>query len=186
MILSLPAAIAAVGAVNSAIQTRKLKKLAKNRPKYSISPEYSQNQAIAKNQAYGRNRAIMNAEQNIAAQQAMALSAAKRTSASGNSILASLSTNNQNANQAYNDLAGQEASLQMQGQQNLMGANIAMGEERDKEWNYNVNEPYQNQIQQARERRKYANELAMKGVDMGAAFAMQAMNSAGSMIKGGA
>ena len=53
----------------------------------------------------------------------------------------------------------------------LYGANNAMIDEQDKAWNFNVNEPYQNQIQELRDRRKFRQELLFKAIDTAGAVA---------------
>lgn len=145
---------------------KKLDKLIKNRPKYEIKSEIFDNQAIATNAAYGRSSAVVNAETQVTQNAANAISQAQQSSASGAGLLAAAAGINANSNAANTNLANQEAQIQAEGKQQLMAANAAVIEEKDKAWDYNVNQPYQNKIQELRDRRKARQELLMKGLDV--------------------
>lgn len=165
---------------------KKLDKLIQNRPKYQINQEAYDNQAIARNSAYGRDNAVVNAEAQVSQNASDALATAKNATASGAGILAAVSNINANTNQANQALAQQEAQTQAAGRDKLMSANAAMIEEKDKEWNFNVNDPYQNKVQALRERRKARQELAMKGLDTVGAIAGAAVAAGKTAATGGA
>jgi hypothetical protein len=144
---------------------RKLKKLIENRPQYEISDEYYKNQALAQNAAFGRDSAIQQQEQNINQSAADSIGQAQEVSSSTGSILSTLAAINNNKNSALQDLGVQEGQVSRANRQDYMGSNAALAEEQDKQWNYNVNEPYQNQIQSLRDRKKARQEAAFKVLD---------------------
>jgi len=143
----------------------KIDSLIKNRPKYQIQDEAFENQALAKNQAFGRDRGIQQAESNILANQANAMGEAQQVSGSSNAILDTIAGITGNANNSLRSLGVDEANIQSGRMRDLYGANNAMIDEKDKEWNFNVNEPYQNQIQELRNRRKAKQENFFKILD---------------------
>jgi len=136
-----------------------------NRPEYQIQDEAYQNQALAQNQAFGRDRGIMQAEQNIQTQAADAVGQAQQVSGSSNAILDTISGITGNTNNSLRSLGVDEANIQSGRMRDLYGANNAMIDEQDKAWNFNVNEPYQNQIQELRDRRKAKQENLFKILD---------------------
>lgn len=144
---------------------KKIKKLIQNRPQYQIQDEAFENQALAKNQAFGRDRGIQQAEQNILTNQADAVGQAQQVSSSGNAILDTIAGITGNANNSLRSLGVDEANIQSGRMRDLYGANNAMIDEQDKAWNFNVNEPYQNQLQALRDRKKARQENLFKILD---------------------
>jgi len=144
---------------------KKIKNLIENRPKYQIQDEAFETQALAKNQAFGRDRGIQQAEQNIMTSGADAMGAAQQVSGSTNALLDTLASVSGNQNQQLRDLGVDEANVQSSRMKDLYGANSAMIDEQDKAWNFNVNEPYQNQVQALRDRKKFRQELLGKALD---------------------
>lgn len=144
---------------------KQIDELIKNRPQYSIQPEAYETQALAKNMAFGRDRALQQQEQNIETGAADAIGQAQQVSGSTNAILDTIAGITNSKNQSLRSLAVDEASLQSQRMRDLYGANSAMIDEQDKAWNFNVNEPYQNQIQELRLRRKAKQENLFKILD---------------------
>lgn len=143
----------------------KLDRLIKNRPQYDIKDEVYENQALAKNQAFGRDRSSQIAEQNINTGMADSVGQAQQVSGSSNAILDTIAQINYGANNSLRDLAEQEAQIQSGRMNDLYGANNAVIDEQDKAWNFNVNEPYQNQIQALRDRKKFRQEALFKALD---------------------
>jgi len=144
---------------------KKINELIENRPEYQIQDEAYENQALAKNQAFGRDRGIQQAEQNIMTQGADAMGAAQQVSGSTNALLDTLASVNSNQSSSMRDLGVEEANIQSQRMGDLYGTNTAMIDEQDKAWNYNVNDPYQNQMQALRDKKKFRQELLGKAID---------------------
>jgi hypothetical protein len=144
---------------------KKIKNLIENRPQYQIQDEAYENQALAKNQAFGRDRGIQQAEQNIMTSGADAMGQAQQVSGSTNALLDTFAGITGNQNQALAGLGVDEAQLQSQRMQDVYGGNNAMIDEQDKAWNFNVNEPYQNQMQALRDKKKFRQEMLFKALD---------------------
>jgi len=157
---------------------KQIDELIKNRPEYSIQDEAYQNQALAKNQAFGRDRGIQQAESNIQTQATDAVGQAQQVSGSSNAILDTIAGITGNANNSLRSLGVDEANIQSGRMRDLYGANNAMIDEKDKEWNFNVNEPYQNQIQELRNRRKAKQETFFKILDTTVALVSAATGGA--------
>lgn len=135
-------------------------RLIANRPQYKVQSEASQNQAIARSQVYGRNRAIQNQETQLNQDTSNAVADIKDVTSGTSGLLSTLSAIQANKDQTRRNFAGQEAQIQQQNTGQLLNTNQAMIDEQDKAWNFNVNEPYQNQIAALRERKKARGELA--------------------------
>jgi hypothetical protein len=138
---------------------KKLKKELANAPKYKIQDEAFQNQAIARANAYGRDRSIQAQQTQLDQDAQNAVSSAKDVTSSTSGLLSTIAAIQANKDQTTRGLAQDEAALQQQKLGTLMNTNQAMIDEKDKEWNYNVNEPYQNRIQALRDRKKARGEL---------------------------
>lgn len=151
--------------------------LIKNRPKYEIQEEAFENQALAKNMAFGRDRGIQQAEQNIETQSTDAIGQAQQVSNSSNAILDTIAGITGNANSSLRSLGVDEANVAANRMRDLYGANNAMIDEQDKAWNFNVNEPYQNQIQELRDRRKARQENLWKAIDTVSSLATNAASA---------
>lgn len=163
---------------------KKMKKLEQERPKYVINEEAYDNQALAKARAFGRDRTIQMAEENVDQDIAADVGQAKNISSNTGAVLDTLRAISTSGMETKRDLAMQEVAAQNQRMGELYNANNAMIDEKDKEWNYNVNEPYQNKIQELRLRRKNAQETNMKMLDFAGTIAAAKMGggmSGGSM-----
>lgn len=177
-----------------------INELISNRPKYKIQPGYAENQnlaqqglTLAKNTAFGRSRAIMAQEKNIDQNAADTMYAAGNESGSTSALLNTLAQVNNSRNTALRGLAADEATIQnanmaqVYGQQaGEMNANTAMSEEQDKEWNYNVNEPYMNKLNMLVQKKKFRQGLLMKGLDVLGSAATMGLSGAFKNIFSGA
>lgn len=171
-------AVALWGAHKASQQEKQQEELIKNRPKYNINSEAGTNQAIAGNQAayannqlYGQDQTKMLADQQVDANMANGVNAAQQSSNSTAGILSAIAGMNTGANQAKRqnaiDASGRlqdKQGLAMQANSQLMGANNAMIDEKDKAWNFNVNEPYQNLIAMKRDKGAYFRSMQNQGV----------------------
>src|SRR4029079_7401441 len=155
------------------------KKLIDKAPKYKIQDEAYENQAIARSQAYGRDRAIQMQEQNISQEAANSSYDASKVSGSTTSLLSTIAAINANKNQELRGLGQDEAMLQNQKRQQLYGANNAMIDEKDKQWNYNVNMPYQMKMDMLREKIKYYQEASQQAANQAASTASTSASSFG-------
>lgn len=130
-----------------------------NSPDYTISPEYGENQAMAYANLMGRNAGIIQQEENIDAGVADAVGEAQDYSNSAGAILNTLASVSDNRNKALRNLAADEAAINRGKRGELYGANMAMAEERDKEWNYNVNQKHQRKLQALVERKRNRDQF---------------------------
>lgn len=154
---------------------------AKKRPTYNINPEVEQNKALAQGQAFGQNAAITQGMSQADQTAAQDINTAQQYSSNAGTILNVLKSINNNRNQTKQNLTMTDSQLRNQGMNNLMGANNALSEEKDKAWNYNVNEPYQLSVQQNRDMGKARVENFWKLMDFSASMAASASNAAKSM-----
>jgi len=145
-----------------------------NRPEYKISDEYGENTGLATANAFGRDRAIMGQENNIEQESADALGEASQVSSSTSSLLNTIAGISDSKNTALRGLATDEAGIQRGKMQDLYGANLASAEEKDKAFDYNVNQPYQNKVDELRKRRKQRQENAWKIADTIASLGLSA------------
>lgn len=157
----------------------------KNRPKYNIAEEAYANQGLAKSRAFGRDRSIQMAEENVDRDVASSIGSAKNISSNTGAILDTLSSIGTSAMDTKRGLAMNEAQLQNQKFGELYGANNAMIDEKDKAWNYNVNQPYMNKIQALRDNRKFRQELLMKGLDFAGTIAGATIGGPAGSASGG-
>jgi len=134
-------------------------KLIANAPKYKIQDEAFQNQAMARSQAFGRDRSIQAQEAQLDQDASNAVGQAKDVTSSTSGLLSTIAALQANKDNAGRGLAQDEAAIQNQKMQQLQNVNQQMIDEKDKEWNYNVNEPYQNKVQSLRDRKKARGEL---------------------------
>jgi broad specificity phosphatase PhoE len=161
--MSWAAAIGASVAVTSKVYNDYQAK--KNRPKYNIPTEATENKALAQQSAFGQNPAI--AQGNALADQSAAedINTAQQYSSSTGNILNTLKAINANKNLAKRNLSVTDAEMRSNARNNLIGVNKDTIDELDKAWNYNVNEPYQNQVASNREFAKSMNESFWKILD---------------------
>lgn len=144
---------------------RRINDLIENSPQYQIQDEAYENQALAKNMAFGEDRGLMQAEENIRTQSANAIGNVQQVSNSTQAIIDAMANITGQENQSLADVGVQKANVQSDRMRDLYGANNAMIDEQDKAWNFNVNEPYQNQVQALRDRKKFRQELLGKAID---------------------
>ncbi len=156
----------------------------KKRPTYTIAPEYEQNKALAEQEAFGTNPSIVRGMNAIDQSAASDVNTAQQYTSNTSSILNLLASINKNKTSDYQNLFGQNAMLQSQGRSKLMGANAAMAEERDKAWNFNVNEPYQNELAAERDFQKSTEEAHQKRADTLMSF-FSSMYGGGGKMGGG-
>lgn len=167
-----------VGASREKKNTKKLKNELANAPKYKITDEAFENQAIAKSEAYGRDRSIQMQEQNISQEAANAAGQARDITSSTSALLNTISQINAAKTQGLRGLAQDEAGLMNQKKQQLMGANNAMIDEKDKAWNYNENMPFQMRVAMYRDKIKSNQEAQMAGL----AYEGQTVSAFASMM----
>lgn len=139
---------------------KEIAKLKKSRPKYEIQDEAFQNQNIARSEAYGQDRGIQMQQQKLEQDAATSVSAAKEITDSTSGLLSTIAAIDANKNDANRSLSQDAATLRNQKMQQLLGVNNQMIDEKDKAWNYNVNEPYQLKIAEQREKLKRAQAIS--------------------------
>lgn len=144
---------------------KQINALLASRPQYQINEEAFENQDLARANAFGRDRAIQGMEQDIEQGAADTLGQAQGISSSSSALLSALGSINEQKNSALRGLGQDEAQLQRGKMQDLYGANMATIEEKDKAFDYNVNQPYQNKIEELRMRRKARQENAWRALD---------------------
>lgn len=153
-----------------------------NRPQYQISPEYQENENIAANvrDMYGRltNTSELpgqtQMQNKLAQNSANATGSAAMYGVDNPALLAQLANSTlQLQDSAQNDLNIEGAKFRQinignyaDASRHLEDTKTAMAEEKDKAWNYNINDPYQNKIDSARKRIKSNTEMIQKGGDM--------------------
>lgn len=143
---------------------RKIERHMANRPTYEMSQQHLDNQALARTAAFGRDRAIMAQEENLEQQSADSIGTASQFSNSASGILATLSSITDSKNSALRNLAADEAVIQRSKMQDLYGANTALAEEEDKEFEYNVNMPYQKKLEYLQNRKKRREQVTDQAI----------------------
>lgn len=138
---------------------KKMRRLIKNRPIYEINQEVFDNQAIARGAAFGRDRSIQMQEEQLEQSAANAVSEVKDVTSSTSGLLSTIAAIQAGQDSARRDLAITEANIKQGNRQDLLATNQAVIEEKDKAFDYNVNQPYQNKIQALRDRKKARGEL---------------------------
>jgi hypothetical protein len=155
---------------------KQMNDLIANRPQYQINPEAYDNKAIATARAFGKDRGIAMAEENVDRDMAANVGQVKNITGNTNAILDTLRSLNESGTAAKRGLAQDEARMQGQRVNELYNVNEAMVDEKDKAWNFNVNEPYQNKIQALRDKKKFRQEAALKAMDMVGTIAGSALS----------
>lgn len=164
---------------------KKLASLINNRPKYQVNDVAFENQALAEANAFGPDRSIQGQRNQLEQDTADALSRVQQTSGSTSSILSTLAKINDSKNASMRGLASDEAAIQRQKLNDLYATNNALIDEQDKAWNFNVNEPYQNQVQMLRDKKKARQENLWKILDtVGTLGLSAATGGAGGLAKG--
>lgn len=130
------AAIGAAGTIGNIIGSRKankrLEQLIGQNPRYQSNPLASQRLALAQQLLNARQPGAASAERNIYGSQANAMSNINKNATDAAQALALSSGVQGQTNQAFGDLAQQEAQGYQQRYQNLSGAQQGMIEEGDK------------------------------------------------------
>jgi hypothetical protein len=177
------AAMGIAGGLQERDARKRLDTLLSNRPIYQIQPEYRLNQKLA-NQTrdmYGRltNTSKLPgqqyAENQLGQNASNAISSASMYGVNNPAMLSQLAQNAlQSQNQGINQLNIEGAQNRQanygnfaNATQDVQNTNTAMAEEKDKAWNYNVNEPYQNNVAAQVARRKEGRGMLYGGLDMG-------------------
>lgn len=160
---------------------KQIQNLIRNRPKYNISDEYYANQGLATNNAFGRDRSVMAQEANIGQSAADSMYEAGNLSGSASALLGVLANVNNSKNSALRGLAADESAIQQQKLAKVLESNTALAEEKDKAWNYNVNEPYQNQMNYLVQKKRARTETAWKMMDFVASLGQSAAKAAKAM-----
>lgn len=187
--------MAGVGLIQSHNANKRLDALLRGRPQYNIQSEYGQNQTLANNvrDMYGRMTNTSDLPGQAQMENRLAQNSANATgSAAMNGVnnpaqlaqLANSTLQNQNQSTVDLDIAGAENRNRnitnfANSAQGVEDANTAMAEEKDKAWNYNINEPYQNKVGTERKKLQVGQSNVYKGFDMGVAGAMSAGDSVG-------
>lgn len=158
---------------------------AKGRPKYKRNPVYDENIALAKENLNAPDREAQFQKDYIDQASSDAMNKALGTSSSTSGLLNLLANLTGSKTKAYRGIAQDQATLRQQKLATLMGANVMGAEEADKEWNYNVNEPYQMQLKSDVDREKYRQEHANDFLDFLGSLASSFLPGAGNLFKGG-
>lgn len=157
--------------VTGFFQRKKAKKeLAKlQRPEYSIPNEVLQNQKMAQLAASEGlpSQQYNNAMKNIQRSQTNALSGA----IDRRSALMALPRLQQQANDAYGKLDAADANARMSNQRQLYGINSQVAGYRDKEFNINKMQPYQDNLSYYRSLLGAGNQNLVAGIDKAASGA---------------
>jgi len=128
---------------------KELQKLIKDRP-IATTPQYAiENKQNAQQVASGAlaNATNQQALNNINQQGANNLNAMRSSARSSTDLIAGLSGLNQNQNNAFNNLAMQNYGQRMQGFNMLGQANQNLQQYADRNFDYNVNQPYNQAVQ---------------------------------------
>lgn len=173
---------AVAGAITKRKADKEMKGLLKDRPVYEVQAEYGQNKALAENvrnmyanlTKSSKTPGQQYAEQQLDQNTANTLASASRSGVTNPALLAQMSSSAlQSQNQGVNQLNIEGARQRQDNYGNLanatqgvQSANTALAEEKDKAWNYNVNEAYQNRVDAARKKQQFGTELIQKGADM--------------------
>jgi hypothetical protein len=135
-------------------QNRKANKMQANRQTYQIPQEIANNQAMYKGLANSsRLPGQSNLENQIGANSANGINAAMQGAGSSADVLASIGNTQNNTNGALNNLAVEGAQNQNMNRDKLAQANNTMADYKNQAFDYNQNEPYQQQ---------YARKMALK------------------------
>jgi hypothetical protein len=130
------AAVGLIGGIGSIIgnakSNRQLERLIKQNPTYKSSPYAGQRMALAQQLLNARQPGAAAAERNIYGSQASTLANVQRNATDSSQALALAAGAQGQTNQAFGDLAQQEAQGYQQRYQNLAGAQEGMIQEGDK------------------------------------------------------
>lgn len=168
-----------VGGITGLLQKRKAKKLLKEageQPLYQIPQEILRNQKMAELGAQEGmpSQQYNNAMKNIQRSQTNALAGAMDR----RSALMALPGIQQQSNNAYGNLASQDAQIRRQNQQTLYSIGNTTAQYRDKQWNTNQLQPWQRKYNYAQSLLGAGNQNLMSGID-------KVVGGAGSLIGAG-
>lgn len=113
------------------------------RPVYNIPEEVNQSLALNQANLNARSAGAARAEANISRNQSNALANIRQGANSGSQLLSSAALAQANSNNAYNQLAAQEAEDYQRRLANLNNSQTQMAAYRDKAFQLNEYEPYQ-------------------------------------------
>lgn len=164
---------------------KQLAKLIKTRPQYQVNDAAYENQALASANAFAPDRAIEGQRNQLEQDTANALGQAQQVSSSSSGILSTLAKLNESKNATMRGLATDEAAIQRDKLRDLYQANENLIGEQDKAWNYNVNEPYQNQVQMVRDKKKARQENMWKILDTVGSLGVGALTGGTSSLSKG-
>jgi hypothetical protein len=177
-----------IASISGSIGKRKAKKALKrelaNAPKYKIADEAFQNQALAKGQAFGRDRAIQQGQEDISQSAVNASAQARDITSSTSALLNTISQIEAGKQANLRGLAGEDAYGRQQKLMNLQNVNNQVIDEKDKAFDYNINQPFQNRVAMYRDQRKANEEMELAGVAAQAQTESAFISSFGSMIAG--
>lgn len=166
---------------------KQMNRLLKERPKYAINEEVFDNQALARGAAFGRDRSVQMQEQELEQGASDAVAQAKDVTSSTSGLLSTIASIQAGKDNALRNLATTESQIQQQNRGELYAANQAVIDEKDKAFDYNINQPYQNKIQALRDRKKARGELVGSIIggltSIGASAATGGLSSMSSIIK---
>jgi hypothetical protein len=112
-------------------------------PKYEIPKEYAQALGMAKQGAYSNMPGYQQAISNLQQSDASSFERAKDSASSGSDLLGFLANRGVTSNRGLNQLAAQNAAYKVGAEQRYMGALGQYGMLKDKQWNINELQPYQ-------------------------------------------
>lgn len=155
-----------LGGITGLFQKRKGKKLlqaAGEQPLYNIPQEILRNQKQAELNAQEGlpSQQYNNAMKNIQASQRNALS----SSLDRRSALMALPSIQRAANNAYGNLDSQDAQARRQNQQTLYNVGNTTAQYRDKQWNYNMLQPWQRKYNYGMQLMGAGNQNLVGGID---------------------
>jgi len=177
--LLIPAAMAAYNLISGAVKKGKANKLAKEnkRPTAVIPDEVKINQQISRDMA----QEGLPAAQYAKAQQEIEKSAAAATGAATERKggLATVSTIQANTDAAKSNLVAQDAAARVGNIKNMMSRNDVTAQWKDKVWDYNERQKYEENAAAIRGLRGAAAADTNTGLEMGASTAAMALESFG-------
>jgi hypothetical protein len=160
-----PAAAASAYQLGSGIVTA-INNRRPRRPKYQIDAGYQRNVDDLSNQAYGDNGAFSASKAALNEQTADSVNAANQLSGNNtSSAIGSLNNLITSKNAAQRNLNQDQTQYQANMLGQLGQARQALGEERDKAFDYNENQPFQNALAEYRDKKKQSNQQIQGGLN---------------------
>ena len=158
------------GAVQASRAKKKAAQMVADRPKYNIPEEYQKSLGIYQNLAAGEMPGQKYYENLIGESTARAMTGAEKGAISSNVYQGAVETAQDKELQALNNLALMGMQYKTQAQQNLAGAQSAMGQLKDVQWQTNVLQPWEIQKNIETEQRQAGMQNMFSGLgDMGSA-----------------